>query len=112
MPKLRFSHHEAGVEKYRFFCPACACSHFVTFAPGLWTWNGDAERPTIDPSISAVAYHPPTTAEVAAIMSGEHVEPRPLNCHSFVVDGEIRYQTDCTHEFAGKSVPLGEADVP
>lgn len=51
-----------------------------------WTWNGDTERPTLRPSIRT--------------RDGRHT------CHSFVTDGKIQYLSDCTHEFAGKTMDL------
>lgn len=55
-----------------------------------WTFNGDFENPTFEPSIA------------------RHYEGdgRRYMCHSFVTNGSIRYLDDCTHEDAGKVMEL------
>lgn len=91
-----------------FHCPGCKCAHwFSDKPPHGWTWNGDQLRPTVSPSILVTGVQPCTPDEARRIMAGEKVEPRPLRCHSFVVDGAIQFLSDCTHELAGKTVPLG-----
>ena len=50
-----------------------------------WTWNGDKVKPTFSPSI---------------VVQGTK------RCHSFVTDGLIQFLSDCSHELAGKTVPL------
>jgi hypothetical protein len=57
---------------------------------GCWTWNGDTEKPTLKPSILSRA--------------GEH------RCHSFVNDGKVIFLSDCSHEFAGKTMDLLEVE--
>ena len=58
---------------------------------GNWSWNGDVDKPTLKPSILTKA----------------SFEGRPEKiCHSFVNDGCIQFLPDCTHEFAGQTVPL------
>lgn len=72
-----------------FMCPACKAPHACD---KRWGFNGNQEKPTFDGSVLI------------------HPEPsigRPL-CHSHVRDGQIQYGNDCTHEFAGKTVPLPE----
>lgn len=75
-----------------FFCPGCKCGHwFKTDGPGpCWTFDGDMDRPTVSPSI---------------LVRGAGV-PEYGTCHSFVRDGQIEFLNDCTHELAGKTVPL------
>lgn len=75
-----------------FWCPGCGNAHCVAIAPernsrgAQWTWNGSRDKPTLDPSILA---------------QGE-----AYCCHSYVEKGEIRYLPDCTHKFAGQTLPL------
>jgi len=40
------------VAGFNFSCP-CGCGHLggVNLRPGGWTWNGDKEKPTVQPSI-------------------------------------------------------------
>ena len=81
----------------KFYCPACKCSHWVSvgtrsFWNIIWQFNGDFDKPTINPSL-LVRY------------------PRPngdLVCHSFIRNGRIQYLGDCTHEMAGKTVDIPE----
>lgn len=78
---------------WQVWCPACDRPHqfaspeTYTSFPG-WTFNGDMERPTFQPSMRA-----------------EYGEGGPV-CHSFVTDGEFRYCSDSTHELAGETVPV------
>ena len=77
---------------YTFWCAACKCGHWfrVGDAPvqaKWWTFNGNTEKPTVTPSIR-VTSHPITC------------------CHLFITDGQIQYLADCTHELAGKTVPM------
>jgi hypothetical protein len=95
-----------------FWCPGCAMNHSIVHAPGRWDWNGDLVKPTFSPSILVQGTIPVTDEEIARIMRGEHVEPVPFRCHSYVEDGNIRFLDDCTHALAGKTVPLPFPDVP
>jgi hypothetical protein len=80
-----------------FECPGCGMGHHARIAgPGVphpcWEFNGDLERPTLSPSL---------------LVRWEWGEERtPKVCHSFVRDGQIQFLSDCTHEFAGKTIPL------
>lgn len=51
-----------------------------------WSWNGDTEKPTFKPSVLT--------------RCGEHL------CHSFVNDGLVKFLSDCSHEYAGKTMEL------
>ncbi len=74
----------------RFNCPGCESAHVVTIAPHPhpWEWNGDLERPTLDPSV---------------LVTGGAAD---IRCHSFVRDGRIEYLADCTHDLAATTVDL------
>lgn len=76
-----------------FLCPGCRIHHgaIVDGSRG-WSWNGDADRPTITPSV-----------RVNGEIGGE-----PISCHSFVANGRIEFLSDCIHEFAGKTIDLPE----
>lgn len=76
---------------YCFWCPACDIYHAVNIEPGGWTFNGDEDKPTFSPSI---------------LFHGDENGFGGFRCHSFVRDGQIQYLTDCTHDLAGKTVPL------
>lgn len=60
---------------------------------GLWTWNGDVERPTFR----------------ASLLVGPDVPH--MRCHSFITDGSIAFCADCHHEMAGQTVELPEIDL-
>lgn len=102
-------HYEALV----FWCPGCEFdteehgkqggAHMLPITgsgPGVgdqpsWTFNGDAERPTLSPSILSKVPHRRVNGEVA-----------PLVCHSFLRGGQLEFLSDCTHQYAGQTVPL------
>lgn len=89
--------------KYIFFCPGCRCGHFFkTEGPGpVWTFNGDVEKPTVTASILVHEHDTilPENDETGKIT-------KTYRCHSFITDGNIQFLSDCTHELAGKTVPL------
>jgi len=88
-----------------FFCPGCKCGHFVNVrlknaAQGpLWSWDGSLESPTFTPSVL-----------VRTSLPQGHGQPDIESgvCHSYVTNGQIQFLGDCTHELAGKTVPLSE----
>ena len=94
-----------------FFCPGCKCGHGVwtTKKNGLnavWSFNGDLERPTFDPSLLIEGTRELTDEEHARIMAGEQLNIPQTICHSFVRNGSIEFLPDCTHALAGKTVPM------
>lgn len=89
---------ENGLLMYE--CPGCKHSHSVqTVKPfangaGPWTWNGDAHKPTINPSVHVQPYRHPNGK---LLVKG---------CHHWVREGTIIYLPDCDHELAGQTVPM------
>lgn len=82
-----------------FYCPGCKTYHHVQHGDvdgPTWRWNGDAENPTLSPSI-LVTYN--------GSDAGVDGAP-PAVCHSFIEDGRIRYLGDSTHALAGQTVEL------
>jgi hypothetical protein len=82
-----------------FFCPGCQEEHWVSVGPKtlwkiIWQFNGDYNKPTINPSI-LVKHNLP---------DGEHI------CHSFIRDGKIQFLSDCTHDMRGKTVDLPDIE--
>lgn len=111
MKRSRLRTAEGG--RLLFWCPGCDGAHQVQVGEGAgprWTFNGDYDRPTFTPSILVRGTEPITDDDHRRIMAGERVEPRPLVCHSFVTDGQIRFLGDCTHALAGWTVPLPDFD--
>ncbi|ORE91017.1 DUF6527 family protein [Aurantimonas sp. 22II-16-19i] len=82
-----------------FHCPGCTSRHMIMVGAGAgprWSFNGDFDRPTFDPSVN-VTYPGPDAGIGGA---------PPTVCHSFVRDGEIQFLGDCTHALSGQTVPL------
>lgn len=74
-----------------FYCPGCKTHHRFNDS---WTISGPEDSPTVAPSILVTYDHGP-----------EHTVDR---CHVFIRNGQIEYLSDCTHELAGKTVPMEE----
>ena len=117
MPKVRKLETRAGVYEpdLAFLCPACRCAHGVATGHGDrgWTWNGDAERPTITPSVKVTGYE--MNGEGLAMLErgeepavGERYPGRDTCCHSNITDGWIEFCGDCTHGMVGQRVELPE----
>lgn len=120
MSRLNLRH--GGLIQFR--CPACNSAHMLLaqineaklavpdagdpdWTPpqeyyearnGAWSWNGDQDRPSFQPSI--LVTYPGADA-------GANGAP-PAVCHSFVTDGRIQFLGDCTHSMAGLTVDLPE----
>lgn len=80
-------------------CPGCGMLHGLYIREGdsprpVWGWNGDTECPTFTPSLR-VRY---------GNAKGEQT------CHSFIRDGQWQFLGDCTHDLAGKTVPMVEVN--
>lgn len=94
-----------------FWCPGCVCGHGVwttkrNGVSAVWSFNDNMEKPTFNPSILVRHKRDVTDDEAKRIMSGEKLDIPETVCHSFVRDGCIQYLGDCTHEFAGKTIPM------
>lgn len=81
-----------------FDCPGCGFGHHVAIAPhtfgngASWTFNGDMERPTFNPSVLSTI---------------EYVGGKPSKiCHLFVRDGMLQFLSDCHHSLAGQTVEM------
>jgi len=87
--------YEPGVKYYMFFCPGCRSAH--QFKTPMWKFNGDIEKPTINPSILVHG-----NKDYKELSKGRY----GLRCHSFVTDGKIRFLNDCDHHLRGQTVEL------
>lgn len=85
-----------------FWCVACRCAHFVYLdeyehktSPQwpTWTFNGDGDKPTFNPSVNVNSNH------------------APARCHSWVRDGMITYCSDSWHGLSGQTIPLPDWPV-
>jgi hypothetical protein len=76
-----------------FYCPGCEHGHVFYVRGALtWTFNGNEEKPTFDPSLLNTCPN--------------HHDPTQRRCHLNLVNGELRYHADSTHAYAGNVVPL------
>jgi len=94
-----------------FWCPGCGEAHGVwtrkkNSVDAVWSFNGDMEKPTFEPSLLIRGTRKITDEEHAKIMAGVKVTIADYVCHSFVRNGRIQYLSDCTHSFAGQTIPM------
>lgn len=100
-----------------YFCPGCRDTH--TIDPTRWKWDGNRTHPTFSPSVLVTCgCHSPHHK------SGDHCwctydkeNPVPsgfscYRCHSFVKGGMVELLADCSHENAGKTMPLMAFEEP
>lgn len=90
-------------------CPGCKCAHHVATRAGnrpgpVWTWNYSMDKPTLSPSVKHTGTVDITDEERDIILAGGKIEPKPLVCHCHIVEGQIVYCGDCTHELNGQTV--------
>lgn len=87
------------------WCPACEEMHPL---PDSWTFNGNLESPTFQPSFKhegfqKVKKNGKWTGEWVRDAKGSVV---PFICHYILTAGILNFIVDSTHVLAGKSVPL------
>lgn len=87
------------------WCPACKEVHQFTLdgknASGArWTWDGNVDAPTFSPSMM-IRTGPRPTVPVGRPDAG-----KIDICHYILTAGIINFCSDCTHDMAGKAVPL------
>jgi hypothetical protein len=82
----------AGEREFFWHCVGCRMGH--TFKTPRWTWNGDWNKPTFNPSL---------------VYRLNRTNMPPAVCHTFVRDGMIEYLPDCTHKLAGQKVAMVDA---
>lgn len=80
-----------------FMCPGCNKTHIiydkeseVSDTSLEWDFNGDYENPTLSPSV---------------LINGSSKDSR---CHSFIIEGKIKFLPDCNHGLRNKIVELPE----
>lgn len=90
---------------YAHWCPACEEMHRL---PDGWTFDGNLDQPTFSPSF----LHSGLKREIVdGRWTGAWVrdlagEPIKSVCHYILTAGVLNFCGDCTHAFAGRSVPL------
>ena len=90
------------------WCPGCQELHAVELDPKnspCWTWDGNIDAPTINPSIKVdgVQWHP---AEGFYKPTHNVAPGEKITCHSFVRNGHWEFLGDCTHHLVSQTVPL------
>src|SRR4051812_21233604 len=105
-------------DRIAFKCPGCNEIHMISDAPGAWTFNGDFEKPTIRASVLVRGGHyapgwvgPNCWCNWKERYPDDETSFKCTQCHSFVTDGMIEFLSDCSHELAGKTVPLLDFDA-
>lgn len=99
MKLKRFSDFDGVPIGYMMWCPGCKWHHGIWVEKpnercnARWTFNGDLERPTFNPSV--LIFH-------------EENGQRVTDCHFYVTSGMVQFLGDCRHSLAGKTVPLPE----
>lgn len=97
-----------------FYCPDCRQLHSAKIkGEGAWGFNDDMVKPTLSPSYLMRSGHHATTFKPGepcwCTYEQRLGEPSPFQCgvcHFFLKEGVIEYLNDCTHDHAGKKVPL------
>lgn len=79
---------------YIHYCPGCDTVHELhtdvrNECDAIWTFNGQPDAPTFSPSVNV----------------GRNTN---MQCHYFIENGQIRYLSDCWHEFANSTVSMEE----
>jgi len=70
---------------HAIFCPGCNEVHVLDTR---WTFNGNYDAPTFQPSLLVAANEP------------------ARRCHSFITDGKIQFLGDSYHALKGQTVEL------
>jgi hypothetical protein len=83
---------------YNHYCVACQQVHTV---PKGWSFNGNMLQPSFNPSV-LITYNGSDAGQIRP----NGVRAPQTRCHYYITAGNIIYQTDCSHAFAGKTVPL------
>ena len=89
-----------------FWCPGCNEAHKVGDS---WQFDGNEESPTFSPSVLTWGPRPNTEEELSAYFDqGVPLPNVERRCHSFIRAGQIEFLSDCSHGFAGSTLPLPE----
>ncbi|MFA5670202.1 MAG: DUF6527 family protein [Balneolaceae bacterium] len=101
LKEVRSSLYNAVVG-YSFWCVACDSPHAFYTHDGYTnnkSWKLISTDPvTVQPSIKLTAPYKNETENYC--------------CHLFLLNGKIRYLTDCTHYLAGKEIDMIDFPIP
>lgn len=81
------------VTAYALWCPACKHAHVLRIVgeSPVWSFDGNMTAPDFRPS--------------QVVRTGAHT------CHFNVARGILQFLPDCTHELAGKTIPMVDWDT-
>lgn len=110
-----------GEDFLTYWCQGCEASHTVHIGSGYgprWRWNGSADAPTFEPSVFIrTGHHVPGVKLMPdgrcgfCVSAEEDGHPTLCSvCHTFIRDGRVQFLPDCTHRYAGQTLPL--PDLP
>lgn len=91
---------------FAHWCPGCGEMHVI---PNSWAFDGNFERPTINPSVLitgkkiVVDDDGEWTGEWVRDANGNAIDHR---CHYFLHAGELKFCGDSLHALAGQTVSL------
>ena len=91
MTKVKVIPESETRNKYLINCPGCDEQHALSDG---WAFNVDLEKPTFDPSLLVKGGRPRN--------GGNEL----FTCHSYIIDGKIRFLSDCRHKLANQTVDL------
>lgn len=95
-----------------YWCQGCRELHqVITSGPGAWEYNNNPDAPTFHPSVKVTGlqiYQDDRGDWTGKWKKDASGNPIPLICHTYITDGMVRFLEDCTHEFAGQTLPLPE----
>lgn len=101
MARLSAKLRSQADNRIAYWCQGCESCHAVRVNVErdgwpAWTWDGNVDAPTFSPSV-LVTYD----------WHGDDGEPDlPERCHTFIRGGIVEFLGDCTHKFAGQTLPL------
>lgn len=75
-----------------YWCQGCDGCHVIMTGEGpgpRWGWDGNVDAPTFTPSVRVTGGGSDKSC-----------------CHTFVNAGMVQFLSDCTHKFAGQTLPL------
>jgi hypothetical protein len=115
--KLRSVAYPSG-KGLGWWCPGCNEMHGVPVeGPQAWSWDRNIDAPTLSPSVLIQSGHyapghkgPACWCTYNRDNPGKTTVFQCGRCHVFVRGGMIEFLADCTHAFAGQTVPL--PDLP
>ena len=101
-----------------YWCQGCEEPHMISYGDKGWQWNGNADLPTFSPSVLVTGGHyaigwkgPDCWCNFSErYPDQEPVSFKCIRCHTFIRDGMVQFLSDCTHQYAGQTLPL--PDLP